>query len=116
MAEITCSRCGANRKVFYNIEQKGNVYQLNPLCLECKKKELEISEVVRWNKKLRTIENQISNYLVEDCFPQIKFKKNAQQKIANLMRKYPIRKVFEVCLLSDNKFNLHVLENKCKQN
>lgn len=117
MTDLKCSICGSKRKVFFDVEleKDSNTYKLIPICLHCKSTKLDLAEVVGWEKKLKNLEKQISVRLIADYFPKIKFKKTAQHMLENLMKKYSIRKVFEVCSLLSGNFNLHKIETKCKQ-
>ena len=117
MNRLVCAFCGEKRKVFLDIDfnEKENTYKMTPICLQCKRKNLELKELIDWERKLKSLEKQISSQLIMDYFPKIKFKKSAEKKLINLMKKYSVRKVFEVCSLSNNNFNLHALETKCKQ-
>ena len=118
MTDLKCSFCGSKRKVFFDIDYNSdsNTYKLVPTCLKCKNAELELDELINWEKKLKTLESEIASQLINDYFPKIKFKKAAQNMLINLMKKYSVRKVFEVCSLFRGDFNLHKIEANCKQN
>ena len=73
-----------------------------------------LEELMEWEHKLKNLEMQISKQLITDYFPNIKFKTFAEKKLSELMKKYSIRKVFEVCTLFNTDFNIHEIEEKCK--
>lgn len=122
---MKCKCCGSGENVFMEafINTGKTAYDLVPICIDCKKSQMqnlkaesEIKNVQEWEEKLKKIEWQISHQIIHMAFPHIKFKKVAIKKLAKLMRKYPIRKIFEVCtLLPNNKFSISEIEKNCKK-
>lgn len=116
--EQKCAYCKSSKDVFMELvpSKNSSEYILIPICLRCKSARLEIDDLKEWEKELKKIEVQVSKQIIDRNFASIKFKKNAQDKLMELMKKYPIRKVFEACtLLNENNFSLHKIEMKCKQ-
>lgn len=116
MNELECSICGKKRKVFFDAvyDEEKRKYIIAPICLQCKSTNLDLEELMEWEHKLKNLEMQISKQLVTDYFPNIKFKTFAEKKLSELMKKYSIRKVFEVCTLFNTDFNIRKIEDKCK--
>ena len=116
MNELECSICGKKRKVFFDaiFDSKSKKYTIAPICIDCKSSDLSINELIGWEHELKNLEVQISKQLIADYFPKIKFKKFAEKKLTDLMKKYSIRTVFEVCTLFDGDFNIRKIEDKCK--
>lgn len=110
-----CSCCGSDKNVFFEaVFDKSGSCNMKPICIKCKSKDLEIDDLMQWENSLKKLEMQISKQIIDRKFSSIKFKKSAQKKLVKLMRKYSIRKVFEVCtLLNDNNFSLHKIEMQC---
>lgn len=114
---LKCNRCGGTTNVFtdaiYNADT--NTYTLTPICINCKKSDLEIEHVVSWEKELNDLESSVADQLIKNKFSNIKFKNNAREILIELMRKYSVRCVFEICTLLNSNFNAHLISEKCKQ-
>lgn len=73
-----------------------------------------LSDLIDWEKDLKKIEHKASKNIISIAFPEIKFKRYAQSELTKLMKKYPIRTIFEVCvLLTNNNFSIPKIENEC---
>ena len=116
--EQKCAYCKSSKDVFIELvpSEETSEYTLIPICLRCKRNSLEMYDLKEWEKSLKKLEVQVSKQIIDRNFAYIKFKKTAQDKLVGLMKKYPIRKVFEACtLLNDNNFSLHKIEMRCKE-
>lgn len=117
-ANKLCKYCGSVSDVFSEHTDSG----VENICIRCKNNQIEISKNNRgiedmrmWESKLNLLETEISEQIIELTFSRIKFKKFAILKLAGLMNKYPIREVFETCMvLKDNDFSLPKIERECK--
>lgn len=80
------------------------------------KKEIDFNDLISREKDLKKIEHKVSNNIISVAFPEIKFKKYAQIELIKLMKKYPIRKLFETCaLITNNKFSIPEIKIKCNE-
>lgn len=114
---LKCNRCGGETNVFTDAvyDNETNTYTLTPICINCKKSDLEIKNVVSWERGLNDLESSVADQLIKDRFSDIKFKNNARETLIKLMKKYSVRCVFEICMLLDANFNPHLISEKCKQ-
>ena len=118
-----CKYCKSRYHVFLEAKKSPDKkeYEIIPICINCKNKQIKQSDsdyhtksVLSWEISLKKIERQISKEIVENIFPEIKFKKTASEKIEKLMKKYPIRKIFETFALDSNsKFSIPEIEKNC---
>lgn len=96
-------------------DNQNKSFKANPICLDCKQKELELKNIISWEKELKNLELTVAYHLIAKKYPKIKFKNNAVQIMLDLMHKYSIRCVLEVCVFSDDDFNPNLLDRKCQQ-
>lgn len=116
-----CKYCGKiSDDVFIELLPNG----FEPVCVACKytnikneKIDKQIEDIKVWESKLKKLEWQISTQIIKVTFPDIKFKNMARFKLIDLMKVYPIRKVFEICsLLETNNFSIPEIKKNCKEN
>lgn len=114
---LKCNRCGAVNNVFHDAvyDENNNTYTLVPTCINCKKADLEIKDVLSWEEKLKVLETYVAEQLIEWKFGNIKFKNSAKKTLVNLMRKYSVRTVFEICMGLDATFNPHLIAQRCEK-
>ena len=114
---MNCSICGTTIHVIDNIQfdKQNQTFKSTPVCLDCKLKELELKNVVSWEKKLKQLELTVAYHLIAKKYPHIKFKHCAVKKLLDLMHKYSLRCVLEVCIYSDDDFNSNLLDKRCQQ-
>ena len=110
-----CSICGTKNNVFFTIISDNGKYTIKPICINCQHKEIEKTELILWEHDLKDIENIVADQLLENRFTNIKFKDSAKKLLLNLMQKYSVRCVFEVCMLLDSDFNPHLISALCKK-
>lgn len=120
LLNLTCSKCGcSNKKVFLEaITHSSNA--VIPICIDCKSNEIkdkmiseQLENINQWEAKLKLIEQSVANDIIELSFPTIKFKSFAKKNLTQLMQKYSIRIVFEVCCRYNFKeFNIKIIEKK----
>lgn len=116
-----CYFCGADKNIVFDIINSNNNYIIVPTCPDCKiqnsktiKNSIEINKLMQWEQPLKELETNIAKQIVDEYFPDIKFKKDAALKIENLMQKYSIRKVYQACTnQKKNQFNLSAIECNC---
>lgn len=116
--ELKCMRCGSTKNVFMDsiFDRETNEIELFPMCINCVKKALNFKNKEKWETDLKNLELDISGQLIDDKFPELKFKKSAQLALIRLMEKYSIQIVFETCFgINEKDFNLNTIKNKCKQ-
>lgn len=114
---LNCSICGSSIHVIDNIQfdSQNKSFKANPICLDCKRKELELDNIISWEQELKNLELTVAYHLIAEKYPKIKFKHNAVQIMLRLMQKYSLRCVLEVCICSDDDFNFNLLDKKCQQ-
>lgn len=114
---IKCIRCGNTANVFTDAVYNENThtYTLTPICINCKKADLEVSNVISWEHDLKDIEKSVASQLINEKFGKIKFKNRAREILVDLMQKYSVRCVFEVCMISGSDFNAHLISEKCRE-
>jgi hypothetical protein len=83
-------RCGNTANVFTDAVYNENThtYTLTPICINCKKTDLEVSNVISWERELQGIEESVANQLINEKFSKIKFKNRAREILVDLMKKY----------------------------
>lgn len=116
-----CYFCNSDKNIVFDISSDGDKYIIFPICADCKmqnsqnlKNDFEINELMKWGKPLQELESTVSKSIVDKCFPDIKFKKDAALKLKNLMIKYSIREVYQACMKQKkNQFNLSIIESNC---
>jgi hydrogenase maturation factor HypF (carbamoyltransferase family) len=114
---LRCTICGTTIHVIDNIQfdSRNKSFKAKPVCLDCKLKELELNNIISWEKELKNLELTVAYHLIAKKYPKIKFKHNAVQIMLGLMKKYSLRCVLDTCILSDDDFNPHLLDRKCQQ-
>lgn len=114
---LKCNRCGKTSNVFMDAiyDKNNNTYTLIPTCINCKKSDLEFKNLASWEKQLDDLETYVADQLILHKFNNIKFKNSAKKTLVNLMRKYSVRRVFEICMLLDTNFNPHLIAEKCQK-
>lgn len=76
-----------------------------------------LSDLIDWEKDLKKVEHKASDNIISTAFPDIKFKIHAHKELTKLMKKYPIRKVFEVCVqFPNNNFSIPKIKAVCNKN
>lgn len=114
-AKPTCYRCGTQNNVFTDLvfDRNRNSYTIHPVCINCKKSDLELDNTIRWEHNLKEIEHDVAEQIISKRFPNIKFKESAIKTLMRLMRKYSVRCVFEICMLLRSGFNANIIAQKC---
>lgn len=114
-----CKYCGNMENVFD--ENKGSLNE--SICIRCKIDQIknsvskkQVEDTCKWEIELKKLEEKVSKQIISISFPGIKFKRCATYKLIDIMKRYPIRKVFEACVFSEeNDFSVPKIENKCKR-
>lgn len=116
-AKPRCHRCGTQNNVFTDLvfDKSKNGYTIHHICIKCKKCDLELNTTIQWEHNLKEIEYDVAEQIISKKFTNIKFKKSAIDILVNLMQKYSIRCVFNVCILLDSEFNPHLISALCKK-
>lgn len=122
--DTECYICGKHgEEVFFEFISKNPPnYIVQPICINCKSTQLKNSlinnqlvEIKKWEDELSRIENTVASSIINTTFSDIKFKEHAKSKLIDLMKKYSVRNVFEVCTTYEfNQFNIHDIESKIK--
>ena len=110
-----CSVCGSHSNVFFTVISKNGNYSIQPICINCQRKETETAELILWEHELKDIENIVADQLIQNKFTNIKFKSSAKKLLLQLMQKYSVRCVFNVCILLNSDFNPHLISALCKK-